>query len=333
MWSEYTKIDTVLQRDLDGTKRLIPWSFRDPAVRYLRSLPWEVTEKVDGTNVSIYFDGYRVEIHGRTKAAELPKELMEVLEAKFLNDETEELFEQLFPVKHFHDDAGEQVASDVVTEVSIFGEGIGPKIQKVGKLYGDEYRFLVFDIKVGGVFLEHSSEFYGKIVQAFGLETVPDLPDMTIEEAEEYVKMKPQSLVNPKAPMEGLVLRPKVRLYNAKGERIIVKVKCRDYEPYNEAAEKYGWIKKGKAVVWDREGMDGRTMVVIPRRCTIKDILPAGGAPSPDYKVQSEDDHIVLRDIDNPGVEYVAKPGELRRYDKQQWLDYVMESKNAEEER
>lgn len=315
MFHSYTKIETVRQRDLNGTKRLIPGTFRDPAVKYLKDLPWEVQEKVDGTNVQIWFDGNRVQIMGRDEKSLIPDELMEVLKAKFLNDETEQLFEQMFPPKL------DEEGNEKLVEVSIFGEGIGPKIQKVGKLYGDDYRFLVFDIRVGGVYLEKNSDLWLQMVSAFDLETVPTIVDMTIEEAEEYVKMKPQSLINPKAPMEGVVMRPHVRLYNQKGERIIVKVKCRDYEPFNAYAEKYAWIKRGKAVVYMEDDMDGRSLVLKPARCTISDILGwVDGNPGTRIdKIRQDGDYLVLREIDTARVIIAHDLGRLSRYDKAKW--------------
>ena len=313
MFHSYTKIDTVLQRDLEGTKRLIPGTFRDPAVQYLKDLPWEVQEKVDGTNIQIWFDGNRVQIMGRDEKSLIPDELMDVLKAKFLNDETEQLFEQMFPPKL------DEEGNEKLVEVSIFGEGIGPKIQKVGPLYGSEYRFLVFDVRVSGVYLEHSSDIYKQVINAFDLETVPDLPDMTIGEAEAYVTKKPQSLVNPNAPMEGVVLRPKVRLYNQKGERLIVKVKCRDYQPYNAYAEKYAWIKRGKAVVYMDSWMEpgSRCITYKPVRCTISDIMsPANESIE---KVRDAGDSLVMREIDTGETYITSRLDLLSRYDKQKW--------------
>ena len=44
-------------------------TFRDPAFEYLKDLKWQGFEKLDGTNVRIYWDGYRVSTHGRTDNA------------------------------------------------------------------------------------------------------------------------------------------------------------------------------------------------------------------------------------------------------------------------
>ena len=313
MWTEYTKIDTIAKRDLEGNKRLIDGTFRDPAIEYLQDVKFEATEKADGTNVSVHWNGHRVSIHGRTEAAQLPKALTDMLYARFMDEQTEQVFEQLFPTKHFYSDSGEQVASDVVTEATIYGEGIGPKIQKVGKLYGNQYRFLVFDIKVGGVYLEHSNPFYAQIVKAFGVEEVPALPDMTPNEAIEFVKSKPRSWINSDAPMEGVVLRPKVRLYGPNGSRLIAKVKTKDYEPYNQYAEEYGWVKKGKCVVYDEQFPDGRTVGHRLHRCTVSKIFSESG------KVESRDTCIELREIDTGMVVPCASAEDVYRYDKASW--------------
>ena len=312
-WSEYSKIDTIAKRDLEGNKRLIDGTFRDPAIEYLQNVSFEATEKADGTNVSIHWDGHRISIHGRTERADLPKPLMDMLTACFIDDQTEQVFEQLFPVKHYLGDDGQQMASDVITEATIYGEGIGPGIQKVGKLYGSQYRFLVFDIKVGGVYLERSNPFYGQIIKSLGVEEVPTLPDMTPNEAVEFVKSKPRSWINKDAPMEGVVLRPKVRLYGPNGSRLIVKVKAKDYEPYNEFAEKYRWIKKGNAVVYDEQFPDGRTVGHRLHRCTVAKIFSGSG------KIESRDTRMELREIDTGMIVPYASAEDVYRYDKASW--------------
>ena len=63
---EYVKIETPYIRSEDGSKKLIEGQFRNETVRYLKDAIWEFTEKVDGTNISIVWDGHKVEFHGRT---------------------------------------------------------------------------------------------------------------------------------------------------------------------------------------------------------------------------------------------------------------------------
>ena len=54
-----------------------------PAVEYLKDNIWQFTEKVDGTNIQVYWDGHKVEFAGRTDKAQIPSHLMERLEELF----------------------------------------------------------------------------------------------------------------------------------------------------------------------------------------------------------------------------------------------------------
>lgn len=56
----------------------------DETMQTLKNITWEGTEKVDGTNVRVHWDGHRIEFAGRTDKAELPKELKEALSNIFL---------------------------------------------------------------------------------------------------------------------------------------------------------------------------------------------------------------------------------------------------------
>lgn len=310
-WIAYQKIDTIAKRDLEGNKRLIDGTFRDTAVEYLKDVKWEATEKADGSSFVVWWDGYKARVSGgRNQQAERIEPIYTVLEESMCSPESEQLFEQMFKRESDVDEQGNPLPPK---EVEIFGEIIGPGVQKVGKLYGDTQRFLVFDIMVDKCYLERSSGFYKEIVKAFGLEEVPTLPDMTPNEAVEFVKSKPRSWINSDAPMEGVVLRPKVRLYGPNGSRLIVKVKAKDYEPYNEFAEKYRWVKRGKCVVYDEQFPDGRTVGHRLHRCTVSKIFSESG------KVESRDTPIELREIDTGMVVPCASAADIYRYDKASW--------------
>lgn len=56
---EYHKIETVFERSTDGNKYLQLGKFRNPTVEFLKDLPWQFTEKLDGTNTRVYWDGPR----------------------------------------------------------------------------------------------------------------------------------------------------------------------------------------------------------------------------------------------------------------------------------
>lgn len=208
---EYHKIETLYERDIDGSKKLIEGKFRNETVEFLKDNQWVWTEKVDGTNVRINWDGHKVTIAGRTDNAQMPVDLMNYLNATFCSPEAEELFEQKF---------GEQ-------EVTLYGEGYGKKIQKVGSLYRDDASFIMFDVQVGFMWLRRDS--VENIAQTFGVDVVPVVGRGTLAEAVEYVKTHGQSTVSDKAPLEGVVARPEVEVLDRMGRRVIVKIKARDF--------------------------------------------------------------------------------------------------------
>ena len=210
MSTEYHKIETLFERDIEGTKKLVEGKYRNECVEYLKDLEWIFTEKVDGTNVRVIWDGHKVTFGGRTDNAQMPMPLMERLKELFEGNETEELFEQKF---------GE-------TQVVFYGEGYGGKIQS-GSLYKQTQDFILFDVKVGDTWLRR--EDVEDIAQTFSLDIVPVILRGTIQEAVDYVKTKPMSPIGNGKESEGLVGTPKVRLTDFRGNRIIVKVKACDF--------------------------------------------------------------------------------------------------------
>lgn len=207
--NEYHKIDGLFARD-PATKKLVPGVFRNPAVDFLKDCMWEFTEKIDGTNVRVMWDGYRVSFAGRTDKAVLPAKLLEALEKAFGGEANEQIFEQRFGMK----------------EVVLYGEGYGAKIQNGGD-YRPDNAFIMFDVKVNGTFL--SRDAVEMVAAYFGVESVPVVLTGTIEEGVEFVKKRPASTIGT-AKMEGLVGRPSVELLDRAGGRVIVKIKVRDME-------------------------------------------------------------------------------------------------------
>ena len=209
---EYVKIETLYERD-EKTKKLIEGKFRNETVEYLASNLWEWTEKIDGTNVGVVWDGHRVSFQGRTEKAQLPVDLVNVLYEKFGGDVNEEMFEQSFGEKN----------------VILFGEGYGKKIQKVGGLYRDDMSFILFDVYLPEKNLWLTRDSVKDIANYFGVDIVPTINYGNLYKAVEYVKSKPMSTIGI-APMEGLVCRPIVELNDRGGKRVIVKIKARDFE-------------------------------------------------------------------------------------------------------
>lgn len=113
MLKEYHKIETLFERD-EKTKKLIEGKFRNETVEFLKDNIWEFTEKIDGTNIRIYWDGHKVSFYGRTEKAQIPQLLVNRLIELFGGETNEQLFEQKF---------GEQ-------EVMLIGERIWGKDTK-----------------------------------------------------------------------------------------------------------------------------------------------------------------------------------------------------------
>lgn len=209
--NEYHKIETLFERDMEGTKRLIEGKFRNECVEYLQNNQWIFTEKVDGTNIRVHWDGHTVIFGGRTDNAQIPAPLVQTLNKLFLGITNEQLFEQKF---------GEN-------PVTFYGEGYGGKIQS-GSAYTKEQSFILFDIKVGNTFLKRAD--IEELATAFNLKVVPVVLTGTLQQAIDYVKTKPLSPIaeEPKES-EGLIGVPLARLNDFRGNRVIVKIKVCDF--------------------------------------------------------------------------------------------------------
>lgn len=211
---EYHKIETVFNRSTDGDKRLIWGDYRNETVKYLADNIWQFTEKIDGTNIRIHWDGHNVEIGGRTDRAQIPKHLMDYLSATFLTPEVEELFEQTYGEK----------------DVMLFGEGYGAKIQNGGE-YRSDVSFILFDVLIGDNW--QSREWVEATAKMFGIDVVPIVLEGTIGDGIDYVMQHNNSTIG-KAVMEGIVGRPKVEMKDRLGNRIIVKIKWKDFKNFVE---------------------------------------------------------------------------------------------------
>lgn len=207
---QYEKIETVFCRDTNGTKRLILNDYRNSTIAYLKDNMWVFTEKVDGTNIRVHWDGHKVEFGGRTDKAQIPGLLLSKLNEMFMTTEAEELFEQTWGDK----------------DVILFGEGYGPKIQNGGE-YRSDVSFILFDVLVGDNYQER--EWVEKTAQMFNIDVVPIVLTGTIQDGIDYVMKHPRSTMGT-AMMEGVVGRPMIELRDRRGERVIVKIKWEDFK-------------------------------------------------------------------------------------------------------
>lgn len=207
---EYNKIETLYKRDMEGTKKLLEGEFRNPTVEFLKDNVWTFTEKIDGTNIRVYWDGHKVQFGGRTERAQIPSDLVNYLNSIFGTSEAEQIFEEKF---------GE-------TEVILFGEGYGPKIQNGGN-YRADVSFIMFDVLIANNYQPRES--VEDIAKAFGVDVVPIIFEGTIQEGVDFVKTNPDSTMGT-AKMEGLVGRPKIEMRDRCGKRVIVKIKWEDFK-------------------------------------------------------------------------------------------------------
>ena len=208
---EYHKIKSIYERD-HNTKKLIEGKFVDETIEFLKDNIWEFTEKIDGTNIRVIWDGHRVTFAGRTDKAQMPVELGNRLFELFGGETNEQLFEQKF----------------CGTPVTLYGEGYGKGIQN-GGLYSQIQDFILFDVKINGNWLPRES--VEDIAGYFGIKVVPILLTGTLKQGIDYVKTNPLSAVAEKDyVMEGLVGRTAKELKDRNSNRIIVKIKVRDFE-------------------------------------------------------------------------------------------------------
>ena len=205
---EYEKIETIFVRD-EKTKKLNENVYRNETVKFLKDIDWEFTEKIDGTNIRIVWDGHKVSYYGRTDKAQIPSQLMNRLIELFGGDVNEEMFEQKFGEKN----------------VMLIGEGYGAKIQN-GSSYREDSDFILFDVLINDNYL--SRENVKSIANYFNIDVVPTIMVGKLQDGINWVKTKPKSKIGT-ANSEGLVARPLVELKDRTGNRIILKIKVRDF--------------------------------------------------------------------------------------------------------
>lgn len=205
---EYHKIQTVYLRDpATKYKTLLEGQFTKPEFEYLKNNMWVFTEKVDGTNIRVQWDGEQVAFAGKTDNADMPKFLLERLV-------------EMFPTERF--------TANELPPLCLYGEGYGAKIQKGGGNYiADGVSFILFDVWVDGVWLERYN--VEDVAEKLMVKIVPIVGEGTLIEGIEMVRNGYDSKLR-KTPPEGLIMRPKVELVNRRGERVITKVKMKDFK-------------------------------------------------------------------------------------------------------
>ena len=219
MFRPYPKIQSVFKRNPDTNYRTFlagQWSL--PAFEYLQQCGWYATEKVDGMNMRIMVDdgGESVHIGGRTDRAEIPGDLLDHMAR-----------------------IGEVLRTDSLWHGStFFGEGYGPGIQKGGGNYRNDKGFILFDIlDPEGHWVDRDTvEDIADEVDISVVPRVQPISGMTLWNW--YHEISAQAGIDdtaspllPDGGGEGVVLRPQTELVDGFGNRVIAKLKYKDFAP------------------------------------------------------------------------------------------------------
>lgn len=208
--SKYHKINSVWKRDSERNMVIIEGEYSSPEFQLLANCAWEWTEKIDGTNIRIGWNGNEAVFKGRTDKAQIPKHLLDYLKIIFTPNKLKGCF-----------------ATTDESVVALYGEGYGHKIQKAGSLYlGNNVGFILFDVRIGHIWLRRSD--VENIAVMLGIPTVPFVGCFSVAKACDMCREPFASAIG-EAMAEGLVGRAPLGLLNRAAHRIITKVKVSDY--------------------------------------------------------------------------------------------------------
>lgn len=201
-FSEYPKIHNVFSVDMNIKKRV--WGrLSSPYFDYLKDCDWIGTEKIDGMNIRVMYDGEKVIFGGRTDKAIIPGKLQLRLN-------------ELFPLEFFVNSV----------PMILFGEGYGAGIQAGGCYLPDVQDFILFDIKMINRWMTHDEVV--QFAESKGLTMVPEVFNGKLVNAIDLVKEGFLSKIGSKHMAEGMICKPSVPLLDQYGHRIIVKLKTKE---------------------------------------------------------------------------------------------------------
>ena len=219
---KYPKIETLYVRSTQEWKVLTD-QVRCPEFQLVNA--WLVTEKIDGTNVRVILnESGDIEIRGRTDKAQFNPVVLEALQKMFPADVMRGCF-----------------AADTETGVHpytiLYGEGYGEKIQKGGK-YRKGQSFRLFDVRVGDWWLNWDDVI--DVAEKLDIGTVPwcskSLTSLPTNERDlssffydsgslVALQDKNEAGIQP----EGIVARTDPLLFTRRGDRVMWKLKFKDF--------------------------------------------------------------------------------------------------------
>lgn len=220
-WKEHKKRILINPYDKYNDYDAVDASHRTTELVYLYTNPWTWKRKLDGENIRIYWNGEQALWNGKSNKFTCTKKFQDYMNNTFI----EEIFEEKFGRDK---------------EVYIYGEHMGPKVQG-NELGLDEDEVVIFDVEIDGMFV--CKESIEQIAGYFGVKSVYDympkeklLPKEVLAEWGDFLRKEItlDDLINLVAKgylsnWEGIVCTPACNIKDHNGNRIIVKIKNKDY--------------------------------------------------------------------------------------------------------
>lgn len=222
MSREYPKIDTLYNRD--DRHFVIAGQLRRPEFGIIKG--WSLTEKIHGINTRVtLFDSGEIEYGGKTDDAIILPELLEYLKRTF----TPEVLKAALWLPN----------KTIPKFATIYGEGYGPKMMSGSGKYRKDVSFRLFDCLIEGVngswWLERSS--IEDVARKLGIKCVPIIGyiDHLPETAQDLYMILSESVVAREESgtgelPEGIVANSHPFIYDNKGNRLIWKLKMKDFK-------------------------------------------------------------------------------------------------------
>lgn len=217
--SSYHKIQSLFKRNPDGSFIESEWS--RPEFELLAELDWMGHEKIDGTNIQLWnfrpddapLGLQQLPIYGKTYKASLHGGSHQIL------------LDTHAKLKQFVEDS--QLG---LCEVGFFGELYGAKIQSGGHYIPDGFGFCLFDVFIEGNW--QSQDNVKSIAETYGITCAPLVATHDLFTWVGKIREKGylSSILHEGARNEGVILRPILELQDRCGQRIISKLKFKDFK-------------------------------------------------------------------------------------------------------
>lgn len=205
----YPKIETLFDRFPNDRRHVDMTKWRRPEYEYISH--WQVTEKVDGTNVRLAFgDGFGWLFRGRSDNAVFTPAQRDFLMA---------LCERM------ESNVNDTMQRYGLNEITLYGELYGPKIQSGGR-YSESLGFRMFDIRINDrLWLDQDSLVAN--ANDWGVDIVPDMGIMSTDDIiglcqDGFIS---EFSIDRSYISEGVIAKPVVPLTTNDGKRVMWKLK------------------------------------------------------------------------------------------------------------